>query len=129
MEVPKRKSARLKEYDYSQNGAYFITICTHNKQNLFWEPSVGVGIPDDPITVLSDYGKYVNDTIEFIHINNINISIDKYVIMPNHIHIICVIQNGASGMPHPTTRPNEIIPSIISSLKRYTNKITGMNLW
>ena len=36
-ELPKRKQTRLKDYDYSQNGYYFITICTHNRQNLFGE--------------------------------------------------------------------------------------------
>ena len=43
MELPKRKSTRLKGYDYSQNGAYFITICTHNKQCILSDIVVGEG--------------------------------------------------------------------------------------
>lgn len=49
-ELPKRKQTRLKDYDYSQNGYYFITICTHNRQNLFGE-IVGAtlcGRPNNP---------------------------------------------------------------------------------
>ncbi|WP_317855306.1 hypothetical protein [Chakrabartyella piscis] len=37
MELPKRKLPRLKEYDYSSNGAYFLTICTQKKQKILWE--------------------------------------------------------------------------------------------
>ena len=41
MDLPLRKNIRLKDYDYSQNGAYFITICIKNKHRLLWEPTVG----------------------------------------------------------------------------------------
>lgn len=44
-ELPKRKNLRLKEFDYTQNGCYFITICTHNRQNLFGE-IVGATLQD-----------------------------------------------------------------------------------
>ncbi len=43
MQLPKRKNIRLKDYDYSQNSAYFITICTHNRECLFGEIVVFVG--------------------------------------------------------------------------------------
>ncbi len=61
MEIKSRKPNRLKEYDYSKNGAYFITICTQNRVEMFWdvenhkfkntETTVGVGVPDDPQNV------------------------------------------------------------------------------
>ena len=41
MNLPQRKNIRLKDYDYSQNGAYFITICTENKHQLLWKSTVG----------------------------------------------------------------------------------------
>ena len=49
MNLPKRKSNRLKGYDYSQNGVYFITVCTHNREMLLSEIIVGDGVLDVPI--------------------------------------------------------------------------------
>jgi len=43
VDIPRRKPSRLKEYDYSRGGAYFITICTKNRKNLFWN-NVGASI-------------------------------------------------------------------------------------
>ena len=45
MDLPKRKPNRLKEYDYSQPGYYFITICTHQMRQLFWSPQAAPTIP------------------------------------------------------------------------------------
>ena len=59
-----------------------------------------------------------------------NIKVDKYIIMPNHIHMILIVENdyknGTSGAPSPT---NETVPSFVSMLKRFTNKKAGRSLW
>ena len=55
MDLPKRKSPRLKEYDYSTPGAYFITICTHNRECILGD-IVGQGLAPAEIN-LSQYGK------------------------------------------------------------------------
>ncbi|MBQ3574018.1 MAG: hypothetical protein IJA16_05420, partial [Clostridia bacterium] len=85
MELPKRKPTRLKGYDYSQNGAYFITICTHNRKQILSKIIVGTGVLDGPQNMLTYYGEIANKHL--INIINFydNIKIDKYVIMPNHI--------------------------------------------
>jgi len=44
LELSKRKDIRLKDYDYSQNGAYFLTICVKDRHNLLWEQNVGGGL-------------------------------------------------------------------------------------
>ena len=88
MELPKRKSIRLKDYDYSQNGAYFITICTHNHECLFSD-IVGAtlcGRPNNPQILMEKWLLELENKFE-------NIKIEKYVIMPNHIHFILVIYN------------------------------------
>lgn len=130
-----RKPTRLKCFDYSSKGYYFITLCTQNRCNILSE-IVGCGFPDAPQNILTDIGKIVDETIEFIDKNNENVCIDKYVIMPNHIHLIIVIKNGSSWMPTPTDNfvvsdnpANDIIPKCISSLKRYTNKKCKKSLW
>ena len=56
MEYPKRKPNRLKAYDYSQNGAYFVTVCTKDRKNLFWNVGEAISLPKNNIP-LSEYGK------------------------------------------------------------------------
>ncbi|MGN1432717.1 MAG: transposase [Ruminococcus sp.] len=145
----KRNQIRLKNYDYSKNGAYFVTICSKNKEVLFGK-IVGDGIPDVPLAErddngnvyvkLSDVGLTVQQTIEYINEHNENTEIEKYVIMPNHIHLLIMVNRindkgfGTSGKPSPTenedeTRANEIIPKLVSSLKRYTNRQAKTDLW
>ncbi len=140
-----RKQVRLQNYDYSENGAYFITICTKDKKQTLGK-IVGDGILDVPPSnvvykdnvciKLSEFGKIVKQSIEYINEYNDNVGIEKYVIMPNHIHLIIMIHSaqGTSGKPSPTlnninTRQNEIIPKLVSSLKRFTNKQCNADLW
>ena len=126
MDFPKRKPTRLKDFDYSQTGYYFITICTHNKQKILCD-FVGDGAFDVPKTVLSNTGKIVEKYI--LSTNNIpKITVQKYVIMPNHIHLILSVDNinGTSRAPSPT---NNIISHAVSTLKRFVNKEVGQNIF
>ncbi len=102
-----RKNIRLREYDYSQNGVYFITICTKNKQNLFWDTAdtltVGAGIARPHAgCMLSETGKIAEEGIK--HIPEVyRINLDKYVVMPNHIHLLLAItENDGRAMLAPT---------------------------
>ena len=113
MNLPNRKPTRLKNYDYSNNGAYFVTICTHNKQKLF-SNIVGQGLAPAEIQ-LSAFGKIANAELLDLENRYKSIKIDKYVIMPNHIHAIIVIQNKTAGAsPCPT------LSDIICSFKSIT---------
>lgn len=80
-----RKNPRLKNYDYTQNGYYFITICTKEKVHYF-------GKIADEIMQYSDIGKIAIDCIEKINDIYKSIKLEKYVVMPNHIHMILVTQ-------------------------------------
>ncbi len=126
MNMPKRKPTRLPNYNYSQNGYYFITICSKNKTKIFGN-IVGDGALDIPKTQLSKIGQAVNKYI--LSSNNIpGITVDKYIIMPNHIHLILIVKNthGTSKEPSPT---NHIIPHAISTLKRFVNKEIHQNVF
>lgn len=81
-----RQSIRLKGYDYSQNGAYFITLCSHNRKCLFGE------IIND-VMRLNKFGILVRD--EWIQSSQIRaeIIIGEYIIMPNHLHSIVMISS------------------------------------
>ena len=117
----------MKNWNYNSNGAYSLTLCIQGRHELLGK-IVGRGIPDAPFVELTEYGKNVIDAIEFMNGRNSGIYIDKYAVMPNHVHLIVSINglDGASGKPRPT---NMAIPKLISSIKRYTNKQAGFNMW
>ena len=92
MELKTRNPNRLKDYDYSQNGAYFITICTKDRQPILSviknaDETVGENCVL-PSICLTDIGKTIKNEIDKIHLIYDNVFIDNYVIMPNHIHLI-----------------------------------------
>ena len=82
-DLPQRKSPRLKEYDYNGAGLYFLTICTDKRRKIL-SKIVGVGVPDDPCVELTVYGTIVEKYIKQLDNHYENISIEQYVIMPNH---------------------------------------------
>ncbi len=93
--VPRRKSIRLRGYDYSQAGAYFVTICTQNRACLFGE------IVDGEMN-LNEYGCIVMDEwIKTTEIRN-EIELDEFIVMPNHFHAIVVITCRGTARRAPT---------------------------
>ena len=124
MEFPKRKPNRLKEFDYSQPNAYFITICTKNKEKLFWE-NVGASIARPEDMNLSQYGKIVKEAIEKIPNIYPTITVDNFVIMPNHIHLLLQIHSDCNGraMLAPT------ISNVVQQMKGYVTKQIGKSVW
>ena len=103
-ELPKRVHPRLRGYDYSRSGVYFLTLCTQNRLPILSE-IVGRGIPDAPLVQLSETGRCVQDAMDYLAGHDAQIQIAASVIMPNHVHIllcVCGEGNGASGMPRPT---------------------------
>ena len=81
-----RKSNRLKDYDYSKNGMYFVTICTHNREELFGEIINGK-------IILNELGKIVEKYYLEIPKYHSHASLDVFVIMPNHLHGIIEIND------------------------------------
>lgn len=92
MNLPNRKHTRLKGYDYSNPGAYFVTICTKDKKCIFEIETVGNALCGVPPVQNEIIHKWLKETE-----NKFNIKIDKYVIMPNHIHLIAVISERHVG--------------------------------
>jgi REP element-mobilizing transposase RayT len=186
--IPIRKPNRLKDYDYSQDGAYFITICAKNCCNIFGclvgDAAYGVppaafgkiivgdaahgvppavfgkidvgnaahGVPPaafDKIVVgdaahgvpqikLTETGEIVKQHIEHINMLSKHVRLDKYVIMPNHIHLIISIENLTLPNTTSVSRATVIgtpkaasptLPQIINSLKSLTSKKLGKSIW
>ena len=86
-----RKQIRLNNYNYSQGGGYFVTICTKHKVNYFGE------IRNDEM-ILNNAGKIANDNWKSIPIHFANAELDVFVVMPNHVHgILNIIEPDSVG--------------------------------
>jgi len=130
MELPKRKPLRLHGYDYSQDRAYFVTICTKNRAELFGKiPVVRTNISECPCVQLTELGKIVDAAI-FHNNNRDGISIDHYVIMPNHIHMIVVFASKADNRsPKTDDRERSPLQIIIRNMKAYVTRQIGFSPW
>jgi putative transposase len=94
LRMPQRRSIRLPDYDYTADGAYFLTICTYEKACVFGEIVRGAMIPNE-------WGKIVREEWEKTAILREYIELDVFVVMPNHFHGILVIKDMANqGMMH-----------------------------
>lgn len=135
-----RKTIRLKAYDYSQAGYYFITICTQNRRNLFGNIKNGEIILNSSGSVA-----YYNLLDIPNHIRDVNL--DIFCIMPNHVHLIIVIENVGSPymategknseiekrspcMVTPQTKSIYILPKTIQQYKASVTKNTAIpDIW
>lgn len=123
-DLPKRKDIRIKEYDYSAPGAYFVTICTKNRAQILWE-TVGADIIRPQDVSLSVVGKIVEQGVLQISNHYDHIAVDKFCIMPNHVHLILVVQNNEDGrmISAPT------VSTVVGSMKRWVFKQIGRSIW
>ncbi|MBO4816394.1 MAG: transposase [Clostridia bacterium] len=118
-QLSKRKNLRIPEYNYSNQGQYFITICTKDRKCIL--SKIIKDKQNNFIKLdLLPYGKIVaNNLIKTNRIYN-DIKISDYIIMPNHIHFICeIVKSDSLRGTNPTKSK---IPVLISSLKRLVNK-------
>jgi REP element-mobilizing transposase RayT len=90
-DIHHRRSIRLREYDYRNAGAYFVTICTFQRECLFGEVVNGE-------MQLKEYGKIVRDEWIRSEVVRNNVSLDAFVIMPNHFHGIMLLSKGVEAM-------------------------------
>ncbi|MFH0833929.1 MAG: transposase [Patescibacteria group bacterium] len=109
-------SARLRTWDYSRDAYYFITICTKNRANFFGE------IHKNEIS-LSPVGKIVEQYWREIPAHFANVKLDKFVIMPNHLHGILVIDNWGNG-ENRDGRRDEAMPRLYTGLHPQMSKIS-----
>lgn len=124
----KRQSTRLDGYDYSQGGTYFVTVCTHQRDALFG------GVVDREM-VLNDLGSIVQTTWESMPSRFPTISLDQFVIMPNHMHAILflgavveprVLGTGAAPTLGTVLRAFKSISAIACNRHR---GLTGVPVW
>ena len=133
--LPKRKDIRLKNYDYSKSGAYFITICTKNKEKLLWNGEFNVqdfywnivgehcvlpqGLP------LSNIGIVVEENLKKWNETYKNVCLSSYVIMPNHLHVMVVILPDKGG----STQCSPTVSRMVKLFKEAVTKQIGQKIW
>ena len=124
-------------FDYNSVGVYFITICTQNRRSIL-SRVVGTGVLDCPQIELTQYGEIADKYIKQLNDFYEHLSVEKYVIMPNHIHLLLWLKenknktdNGQSRTPVPTNieRANTTCSQFVSTFKRFCNKKSGENIW
>ena len=130
-----RKPVRLDGYDYSENGAYFVTICTKNRAEVLCvganlslresyiarPPSAHESMP------LSDVGEIVKNAIARITTAYPMVVVNKYVIMPNHIHMIIFIETIVGNDGRAMRAPK--LSTVINQMKGYATKQIGYPIW
>jgi len=128
-----RKPIRLRGYDYSLDGYYYLTICTKDRQPFFGEIRNGIMGLNKLGLIAYDFWKQIPDHFD-------NVRLDEFIVMPNHVHGVLVIdndmgnQNSAGGQIHSVGVQNfeplrneyqHIIPKSISSIVRaYKSSVT-----
>jgi len=123
-ELPVRKKIRLEGYDYSQNGAYFITICTQKRLHLFGEieEAVGQGLCSCRLT---PSGEVIEKEWQSLSQRYPHITFDNFVVMPNHIHAIISINWDSEARQEQSPCPT--IGDIICAYKSITTKLCNKN--
>ena len=121
---PKRKPNRIEHNDYSTPGAYFVTVCTTNREKIFWSDRRGE-LRSPANVPLSDIGMIVNNEIQKLNTIYDSVRVDKYCIMPDHIHFIISIDTDENGR-------TQCAPTISRVIKQFKGSITkqiGRPIW
>ena len=124
-QFPSRKPTRLPSFDYNRVGTYFLTLCTKEKRCILGQVQHAGSEADQPTILLSPLGILVKNQILTMMNLYRNISVDHFIVMPNHIHLLISIQTEKAE----TSPANAVIPMFISTLKRFSDKHAGDKLW
>ena len=122
--LPKRKTMRWGDFNYDTPCMVFVTICTKERKALLSDIVLSQK-NNTPMVQLTPTGKIIEEQILQSE-KSANVNVAKYVIMPDHIHVIFYIKETSCNA---TTRQNEIIPRLISTFKRFCTKKIGENIF
>lgn len=133
MEFKSRKNIRLKEYDYNSAGSYFITFCVQDRKKILSHIHVGA-LHEAPEIELTEYGKLVKSVIETAE-KRFGVTVDGYVIMPNHVHIIFTVKNCEERAIHESPlRGRSVVSKVVGYIKMNSSKMihninSEINIW
>ena len=137
-QLPTRKPTRIKDYDYSETGAYFITICVNDRKPILSKISVGEGLAppaesapakmvgeglappastNEPQIKLTPCGEIVKEQLLLIESRYPNVTVKEYVIMPDHIHAVIFIDKNTGG-----ASPSPTLSDVVCAFKSLTSR-------
>ena len=129
MDYPKRKRLRLPNYDYSSDGVYFLTICTKDRAPILSEISATEKNGETVATVtLTQTGTIVQQYLLSIPKAYPYISVDTYVLMPDHVHILLHVTSAPTRCAGSAKQPSAIARAV-AAFKRLTNQKCRQSLW
>jgi len=96
--MPERKILRSSGYDYSSVGSYFVTICSDNHRNIF-SSITDNGPEEEPTLSLTSFGKIAKQNVRYLE-NSFGVRITEFLVMPNHIHFIIVLDRDKQKNGH-----------------------------
>ena len=121
MDGNSRKPLRLKGYDYSLGGYYFVTVCTKDRVPHLRR---GAHCAPEPLPPLTDAGRIAERAVLQISAHYPGVTVDKYVVMPNHVHMILVLPaDGGRALRAPT------VSRIVRAWKETVTKMLGEAIW
>ena len=122
--LPERKPNRLPTFDYASNGAYFVTLCTQNKKCILSTVTVGATFGRPPVIRLTEVGEIVKREILRLNETYDNLRVEHYVIMPNHVHLLLMI-DAFGGRP-------QVAPTVSRAMNQFKGAVTkrfGASVW
>ena len=124
MEYPRRKQVRLQEYDYSTPGAYYVTICTHEKRCILSTITAVGALHEAPAASveLTAIGRIVQEQIDALPIRYPNLTVTKSVVMPNHIHLLVEVRAERALHEAPLPGKRAMLSKAIGYLKMNSSK-------
>ena len=126
MEQPQRKNLRIPNFDYAQNGAYFLTICTLNRLPILSRitvyPPENDGDPGIAVELLH-HGVIAHRHLHRMAATYPELSLDNFVVMPDHIHILLTVKGQQSEVGRTTAS------RFVGTFKRFCNREYGENIW
>lgn len=114
--LPTRKNPRLKDYDYTRAGAYFVTICTYQKQKIFGQ------IKSD-VVALNAYGELAEQIWQEMPTHFSAIHLDAFILMPNHVHGIVFIDGERARHASPLRQQAPSLGTVIGAFKSSTTRL------
>ena len=123
---PTRKPTRLQNYDYSQNGCYFVTVCVKNRKPIL-STIVGGDALIAPQIKLTEIGKIAEKHIQKINSVYADVTVEKYIIMPDHMHLLIFIDGFGDGTMRASSPTS--LSTVIRSMKTFVTKDVGKSIW
>ena len=118
----KRKSQRLPHYDYSENGCYYVTVCTNGRRPYFRQSVGAATCRPHSFPPLTRCGQLAEQAILQIPLHYPHITVEKYVVMPNHLHMLLMFDS--------TSNIRQVsLSDVVGHMKRWVSVQLGFSPW